>query len=89
MRLRSRPLADPSVSYPICPRCGHYIPDDASPGDRPGNPTLRADVGDVLVCDACAWHETWLVTGKQDLAAEAWPVDVPMRFRRQIGMCGG
>lgn len=79
------------TSFPICPRCRHYIPEDSDPGARVGTPSLRADLGPepVLVCDGCAWHETWLQAGAADLAAQPWPLDVPERFRRQIGTCGG
>lgn len=40
---------------PVCPRCGHYIPDDATPGLYPG--ALSRWDNETEVCSACGLDE--------------------------------
>jgi len=43
------------ATKPVCPRCGHFIPNDEQPGAYPGA-LSRAD-NETEVCSDCGTHE--------------------------------
>jgi len=58
-----------------CPRCGHYIPSDQSPGAFSGMPS-RSD-NQTEVCLACGRHEAILERNGRAASQSQWPVEVP------------
>lgn len=72
------PLDLPPVATSTCPRCRGGLPNDHSPGSRPGFQSLTIQAG--YVCDACREHQMWLGYRPYRLGNERWPVQVPRRF---------
>lgn len=77
------------TELPTCPRCGHWVPNDAEPGIGPGVPSLSvpADAPLVWVCMPCGWHEAWQKALGELGTPQTWPIDVPERFYRGLGSC--
>lgn len=46
------------MSAPICPRCGHYIPNDVTPGEYPG--AISRWDNKTEVCSQCGTDEALL-----------------------------
>ena len=63
------------VDWPVCPRCGHYIPNDERPGAYMGARS-RAD-NKTEVCSACGTHEAMQQFMSDDHSCtpiSEWPV---------------
>lgn len=59
-----------------CPRCGHQIPNDVTPGAYPG--ALSRFDSSISLCSACGTHEALLqFTGETLTGPDQWPVTVP------------
>jgi hypothetical protein len=48
-------MPEPTMAAPTCPRCGHYIPNDETPGLYPG--ALSREDGKTEICSACGREE--------------------------------
>jgi hypothetical protein len=77
------------TKLPICPRCKHYLPDDAEPGAGPGVPSMSVSSGSpqLWICMPCGWHEAWQRAHNELVDMTAWPLEVPERFYRGVGSC--
>lgn len=61
------------MEKPVCPRCGHYIPNDDQPGMYPG--ALSRTDNRTEVCSECGTNEALeQFTGVGLTPKEAWPV---------------
>jgi hypothetical protein len=64
---------------PVCPRCGHYIPNDETPGAHVG--ALSRVDSTTEICSACGRHEAFQQfesgTPTGATPVNQWPVDVP------------
>lgn len=59
-----------------CPRCGHQIPNDATPGAYPG--AMSRFDSNITICSACGTHEGLLQFAGETLTGpDSWPVEVP------------
>lgn len=64
-----------------CPRCGHQIPNDKTPGAYPG--ALSRTDNTTEVCSACGTHEALQQFSSADRSCTPitqWPVEVPSHF---------
>lgn len=77
------------TELPICPRCGHYVPNDAEPGVNAGVPSMSVAAGmeQILICEPCGWHEAWQQAQGELGAPDSWPLTVPGRFYKGLGSC--
>jgi hypothetical protein len=63
------------MSKPVCPRCGHLIPNDEQPGAYAGARS-RLDSA-VEICSDCGVHEAlqqWTSDTKSCTPMSEWPV---------------
>jgi hypothetical protein len=65
---------------PVCPRCGHFVPNDHRPGADRGA-WSRVDVNSY-VCNPCGAHEAILGYQRGRKVVEMWPVHVPEEYYR-------
>lgn len=67
------------MSDHTCPRCGHQIPNDQTPGAYPG--ALSRVDNETEICSACGLHEAMQQFRAQSAAAatpkDQWPIDIP------------
>jgi hypothetical protein len=77
--------------YPVCPRCGGYIPSNDRPGANPGVWSRRFRAIEVgmprelltYVCSECGIEEAIFQLGGFNLNDEQWPVTTDnTRIRR-------
>jgi hypothetical protein len=77
--------------YPVCPRCGGYIPSNDRPGAYPGSWSRRfRDIEFdmprelmTMVCAECGIEEAIFQLSGFDLSDEKWPVTTDnTRLRR-------
>lgn len=61
------------MGEPICPRCGHFIPNDLHPGAYPGA-ISRLD-NKTEICSSCGTDEALRdFGGKAPIPPDEWPV---------------
>jgi hypothetical protein len=77
------------ADLPVCPRCGHYVPNDVEPGVGAGVPSMAVNPNSpqVWICEPCGWHEAWQQAQGELSVVDSWPLDVPERFYRGVGSC--
>jgi hypothetical protein len=44
----------------VCPRCGHFIPNDQTPGAYPGALSRYSERGIIEVCSQCGGEEAMI-----------------------------
>lgn len=59
-----------------CPRCGHKIPNDDTPGAFAG--ALSRTDNATMICSACGTHEALLQAAGENIDQSTWPVEVPV-----------
>jgi predicted RNA-binding Zn-ribbon protein involved in translation (DUF1610 family) len=57
----------------ICPRCGHQIPNDKTPGAYMG--AMSRKDNQTEVCSPCGTEEAILQFSGFDLDSEDWPIE--------------